>query len=130
MSRSPNTVTTRRQLLLSAGTAAAMLPIIPVGAATDWQLLEIGREFDFVSTRLDLCIEQRAELPDYLIGRLGPLLTGLEQIQATTMDGLFVKARAACWDLRGDFTVDDSSSFSERMSLAIIRVLVRVSAGP
>jgi hypothetical protein len=125
MTKSLNTATTRRQLLFSAGAAAVMLPIQPVAAAADWHLLEIGREFDFISSRLDHCIEQRADLPDDLIERLGPLLAGLEQIQATTMDGLFVKARAACWDLHGDFTVSDNSSFSERVSLAIIRDLVR-----
>jgi hypothetical protein len=118
-------VATRRQLLLSAGAAAALLPVNFAGVTADWQLVAIGREFDLVSSQLDYRIEQRAELPDDLFERLGTLLAGLEQVQATTMDGLFVKARAACWDLRGDFTVSDNSSFSERMSLAIIRDLIR-----
>jgi hypothetical protein len=42
------------------------------------------------------------------------------------MEGLFVKARAACWALLGDLDCPAKSTTNARMSLSIIRDLVRL----
>jgi hypothetical protein len=46
--------------------------------------------------------------------------------QAVTMEGLRVKARAACWARLGDLDPASGSTTDERMALSIIRDLIRL----
>jgi hypothetical protein len=45
---------------------------------------------------------------------------------AQTIDGLRVKARAACWALLGDLDDGDPSTMDKRIALSIVRDLIRV----
>ena len=45
---------------------------------------------------------------------------------ATTMEGLYVKARAGCWALLGDLDADEHASADQRMALSIMRDLIRL----
>ena len=47
---------------------------------------------------------------------------------ATTMEGLYVKARAGCWALLGDFDSADQSASGARMAFSMMRDLIRLHA--
>lgn len=117
-----NDIVSRRTLLRSIGTAIAAPQAV---TQADRQLISLGQVFDFVSAGLDCCIEQRLYIPDELIGRLGPILSETEQLEATTLEGLYVKARVAAWDLLGDFVPSPASSLGQRITLTIVRDLIR-----
>ncbi len=45
---------------------------------------------------------------------------------ATTIHGLRVKARAACWALLGELEWDDQLTTEKKMALSIVRDLIRL----
>ena len=47
-------------------------------------------------------------------------------IQAKTIEGLSVKARAACWALLGDLDPTDNMTLDRSMALSIVRDLIRL----
>lgn len=97
-------------------------------AAADTELLELGRQFEEIVTQMDMVTDRKLE-----DAALGGLLAKLELVEpaivafpATTIDGLRVKARAAAWALLGDLDPTGGSTTDERMSMSIVRDVIRL----
>lgn len=113
---------TRRNILCSV----AAISLAPgTNTLADSELLALGQEFSVVSAGLDLCLDHKLYIPEWLIDRLGPVLRAIEQSHATTMDGLLVKAQAVNWNLLGDLSPSSTSSAAERLMLTMIRDLMQ-----
>lgn len=104
--------------------SASIRPTNDIGA--DAQLLTLGSKFVETAAKIDSAIDGGSELTDDLLDRLNSLETDIFAIRATTIDGLRVKARAACWALLGDLDYVDQSSTEKRMAMSIVRDLIRL----
>jgi hypothetical protein len=60
-----------------------------------------------------------------VLDRYGWIEAEIVATSATTIEGLRVKARAACWALLGDLDPAGESTTDKRMALSIVRDLVR-----
>jgi len=61
-----------------------------------------------------------------LLSRLGSLEAAIGGVQATTLQGLQVKARVACWARFGDLDPIGQQNIDSRMALSIVRDLIRL----
>jgi hypothetical protein len=61
-----------------------------------------------------------------LLERLGHLEAAIVATPARTMEGFFVKARAASWALLGDLDPAGAKTIDQRMALSIIRDLIQL----
>ncbi len=114
---------TRRAVVAGVASAPALLPaVVSAAELPDARLIELGRQFQTIVQGLEDCEWSDDSLLDSLDAAEDEIL----RIHATTMEGLFVKARAACWALLGDLDVPAKSTTDARMSLSIIRDLVRL----
>src|SRR5258707_346523 len=96
---------------------------------SDDKLLALGREFDAVASAIDAAIADASSPPAVmttLLAKLGPLDAAIVETPARTIEGLWVKARAACWALLGDLDPTSGSTTDQRMAMSIIRDLVRL----
>jgi hypothetical protein len=113
---------TRRAVVAGVAGAPALLPaVVSAGEPPDARLIELGRRFQTIVQGLEDCEWS----DDSLLDNLDAVEDEILRIHATTMEGLFVKARAACWALLGDLDFPAKSTTNARMSLSIIRDLVR-----
>lgn len=114
---------TRRAVIAGAAGAPALLPaVVSAAEPADARLIELGRQFQIIVQGLEDC----AWSDDALLDSLDAVENEILQLHATTMEGLFVKARAACSALLGDLDAPANSTTNARMSLSIIRDLVRL----
>ena len=115
---------TRRAVVAGVAGAPALLPaVVSAAELPDARLIELGRQFQTIVQGLEDC----AWSDDSLLDSLDAVESEILRIHATTMEGLFVKARAACWALLGDlYGPAKKSTTDARMSLSIIRDLVRL----
>lgn len=119
----------RRSIILGS------LAVVPLSVATkpmaaassaDAPLLTLGRDFDAVAAKLDHAIATGIDFDDGLLERLSQIEAEIARTHASTMEGLCVKARAACWALLGDLNDPADATTDERMALSIVRDLVRL----
>ena len=61
-----------------------------------------------------------------VLEKLGRVGAEILAIQAKTIDGLRVKARAACWALLGDLAPGSNTTLDKSMALSIVRDLIRL----
>jgi hypothetical protein len=61
-----------------------------------------------------------------VLEQLGWLDAEIVGMEAVTMEGLCVKARAACWALLGDLDPAGQLTTDKRMALSIVRDLIRL----
>ena len=61
-----------------------------------------------------------------VLEKLGRVGAEILAIQAKTIDGLRVKARAACWALLGDLDPAEDATIDKSMALSIVRDLIRL----
>jgi hypothetical protein len=92
----------------------------------DATLIALGRQFDEVTAQIDHAIDHKSDLAAGTLDQLGLIEAEILSTQAKTIDGLQVKARAACWGLLGDLDVAGQSTTNERMALSIVRDLIRL----
>ena len=92
----------------------------------DAELIALGHQFDEVAAQIDHAIDGKSELKMDALNKLRILDTKITSAQAKTIEGLRVKARAACWALLGDLDAEGQSSTDERMALSIVRDLIRL----
>jgi hypothetical protein len=90
-------------------------------AAADAVLLGVGRRFDVLASQLDDGLYECEVLEEF-----SRILAKIGSTPATTMEGLCVKARAACWTLLGDLDASERCSTAERVGLSIMRDLIRL----
>jgi hypothetical protein len=89
---------TRRAVIAGVAVDPALLPVTTSARESpDARLLELGRQFQAVTQGLESCEWS----DDALFERLDAVENEILRVQATTMEGLFVKASAACWALLG-----------------------------
>jgi hypothetical protein len=100
---------------------ATTLTTTPAGAKTDTELVALGNQFDALTRVLDT-----ADLWGDMADALDRIERAILNTQAKTMEGLRVKARAACWARLGDLDPASGSTTDERMALSIIRDLIRL----
>jgi len=118
--------TSRRALL--RGLAIAPLVQFSTEAKTenDTELVILGRKFDLLAAEIDHSIEQGPDIDVNVLEQFNCVLAKILTIQATTIGGLSVKARAVCWGLLGDLDHADDMTLNHSMALSIIRDLIRL----
>lgn len=94
--------------------------------ADDAQLVGLGRRFEKLAAQIDYAIDCGSNISDEVLNELGRVEEGIETEPARSIDGLRVKARAACWALLGDFSAADRSTTDKRMAFSIVRDLIRL----
>lgn len=95
-----------------------------VTTASDAVLLELGCRFDAIANQLDHdCSTDWRTLREFDL-----IVTRIVATPATTLEGLYVKARAGCWVLLGDFESADQSAAGAPMAYSIMRDLIRLRA--
>jgi hypothetical protein len=117
-----------RRSALSALTGSPLLTAAISSAeasSADSHLLALGRDFDAAAAELDHAITIGIDFDNRLLERLDRLDSDIATTQALTIQGLCVKARAACWALLGDLDSGDQSTTDKRMALSIVRDLIR-----
>jgi hypothetical protein len=101
---------------------------IAIGAATlasapgqhpDAELIDLGRQFEEVAAALD------GDNAEAELDRLAVIEPTIVAMPATTLEGIRVKARAACWALSGDLNPNGPTT-DVRMALSIVRDLIRL----
>lgn len=118
----------RRALLESLAVVSASPAAFSADGASssDARLIALGREFDAVAAEVDRGIEGPADIPTAALDGLGEVLAEIEATPATTIEGLQVKARAACWSLLGDLDTPEKATGDVCMALSIFRDLIRM----
>lgn len=106
----------------------AVIPIIPGQLAAqvkqpDAELIALGRQFDDLAELVD-----RTGYITDVYAQFDAVEKAIVTQEATTMAGLSVKARAACWAVLGDFDPLNQPTTDRRMAMSIIRDLIRIHA--
>jgi hypothetical protein len=112
----------RRVLACVAATPVLPLTLSEGAARADEQLVALGRQFDELAGLLD----RTAWADDAALMKFGAVEKAIWEREATTMAGLSVKARAACWARLGDLDPSNESTTDKRMAMSIVRDLVRI----
>lgn len=118
-----------RRSALSVLTALPSIAVVITSAEAcfvDLPLLTLGRDFDTLAAKLDHAIATGVDFDDELPERLSQIEAEIARTHASTMEGLCVKARAACWALLGDLNDPADATTDERMALSIVRDLIRL----
>jgi hypothetical protein len=123
-----NAVLSRRGVLGSLGASTVLAATVtPAEAASaDAHLLTLGRAFDDAATQLDHAMANGTDVDWQVLEQLGRLDAKIVGMAAFSMEGLFVKARAACWALLGDLDPAAQSTTDKRMALSMVRDLIRL----
>jgi hypothetical protein len=118
----------RRAIIAATATAIASPPVFgDASISPDADLINLGNQFDQVAAKLDRSIEDRSDDVAWeVLARFDKIESRILGKTASTIDGLRVKARAACWALLGDLESPELPSTSSRMGLSIVRDLIRV----
>lgn len=123
-----NSATISRRTTLGS-LVASLVPAPTLSLSTssaDSHLLALGRDFDATAAKLDRAIASGIDFDGDLLEQIDRLDTEIANTQALTMEGLFVKARAACWALLGDLEDSGNVATDRRMALSIVRDLIRL----
>ena len=99
-------ISRRSALYFAAMVPANAVSANPLVADADLLLIELGRRFDAISSQVDR--ELRTETT--MLEEFDRILAQTVNTRANTLEGLFVKARAGCWALLGDFDSADQST--------------------
>jgi|SRR5215472_2647384 len=117
-------ISRRFAFYFAATTPTLAVSIYPAIAGTDPVLLELGRQFDAISARLDHELHTGWKT----LKEFDRIFQQIVHTPATTLEGLLVKARARCWALLGDFDSADESAAGAPMAFSIMRDLIRLGA--
>jgi hypothetical protein len=88
----------------------------------DANLVVLGHEFERVVKLLD----DTEWADEGSLRKLADIEGKLLSTQAKTMEGLGIKARVACWALLGDLDPMNAPTTDKRMTLSIVRDLIRI----
>lgn len=119
----------RRSILgsLAASPMAACFTTGSVEASSaDSDVIAWGREFDNLTAKIDHAIVYGLDIDQDVLDQFSRIEAEIIASLATTIEGLRVKARAACWALLGDLGSGDQSTTDKRMALSIVRDLIRL----
>ena len=118
--------------------ALACTPVVSSAAISkqlpspDAELIALGDQFNHLTDTWD----ELARLTDHtydgvdnigLIETMNPIEAAIVAIPAKTIDGLFVKARAANWSREGRINPEQEESTDKKMAWSIVRDLIYLS---
>ena len=120
-------LTSRRSALFSA----AIIPAVALcnsarAVGADVVLVALGQRFDALAAQIDHSIDHGSDIAWQALDEAVLIHAEIVATPATTMEGLYVKARAGCWALFGDLDADEHSSADHRTGLSIMRDLIRL----
>jgi hypothetical protein len=117
----------RRATLRSLAGIFVVIPQVSECAisSSNARLLALGNALDEITGRLDRAVGGGYDVEDGWLEDLDRIEAEILKTQASTIDGLRVKARAACWALLGDLDSVREETTDQRMAISIIRDLVR-----
>ena len=117
----------RRNVLAASGASIASTCMATTfnRSLSDAELVHLGRIFQMEATKLDRAIESGANFEIDILERLDAIETKILMKNATSIDGLRVKARIACWALLGDLELPEGRTTGERMVMSVVRDLIR-----
>ncbi|MGB9041412.1 MAG: hypothetical protein WCC81_02945 [Pseudolabrys sp.] len=75
---------------------------------------------------MDDAIEHALDIHWDTLYEFGRVNDAIVAARATTMEGLCVKARVACWARLGDLDAAEDGTAEDRVALSIIRYLIRL----
>jgi hypothetical protein len=115
----------RRSILYSA----ISVPVFAASGLADEKmadagLVSLGRQFDALAAEVDHSIEHAPDINMDTLEKFSQITAEILTIQAKTIDGLNVKARAACWALLGDLDPTENMTLDRSMALSIVRDLI------
>ena len=117
----------RRSILGSLAVSPVLAsPTLTTEASAGAHLLALARQFDALAAQIDYAIENGSDIAQDILYQFSHIEAEIVATPATTIDGLRVKARAACWALLGDLDSADQSTTDKRMALSIVRDLIRL----
>jgi hypothetical protein len=117
----------RRAALISAAFIPALAAAVDAETAkADSTLLALGRRFDALAAQLDHAVEHGPNISWNALEEFSRVETQIVATPASTIQGFCVKARAVCWALLGDLDASERSTAYERMTLSIVRDLIRI----
>jgi hypothetical protein len=114
--------------------ALAIFPILSSTIAhagkssRDADLVAFGEEFDFVAAQMDRAISTRSNFDPDVFERFDEVENKIMRAQATTLEGLSVKARVICWGLLGDLDPANEGTMKGKLAISIVRNLIRLNA--
>ena len=125
--------------MLSRRSVLGSFAVSPVLASTgvsaeapcaDAELVALGRQLDSIPAALDRASEHDEAMA--LLEKIDTLSAAIVATPAKTLQGLYVKAHATAWALRGDFAGDfdpmDESSNNDRVAASLVRDLLELGA--
>jgi hypothetical protein len=124
--------TVSRRTVVATLALAPMLSVSEINTGKNTkneELIALGEELNSVTAAIDAAIEEASSPPAVmttLLERLGHLEAAIVATPARTMEGFFVKARAASWALLGDLDPAGAKTIDQRMALSIIRDLIQL----
>lgn len=112
----------RRSVLgsLAAAPALGSKGLSTKRCTPDVQLLRFGYEFIEVAGKIDDAINGKSELTDELLDHLSSLDAKIIATPAITIDGLCVKAKAACWARLDDLDPANQPTTDKRQAHGIV----------
>ena len=109
-----------------------MLPLLgisdeaPQKSASDVGIIKLGHQFDALAAEFDHAIDHGTNIAWETLEKFDRILTEIIATPATTMEGLCVKARVACWARLGDLDAGEQCTAEDRVALSMIRDLIRL----
>lgn len=117
----------RRSIFASLALSPALAsPRLSNVASCDASLLVLGRQFDVFAAQIDHAIEHGFDIEQDVLDHFCRIEGEIIAFPAITIDGLRVKARAACWALLGDLDSADQTTTDKRMAVSLVRDLIRL----
>ena len=110
-------LTSRRSVLVLAAAMPAIITAKAHSGCEDIALLRLGEQFNALAAHLDHAIEHELNIDWVKLEEFSRIEAEIVQTPATTLEGLCVKSRAACWALLGYLEQCYKSNTYERMAL-------------
>jgi hypothetical protein len=115
-----------RRTVLSSLAASPALGSTVLAKVQDGELNVLSRQFDILTAQLDHAIEHGLDIEQDVLDEFSRIEGEIVATSATSIEGLRVKARAACWALLGDLDSGDQSTTDKQMALSIVRDLIHL----
>jgi hypothetical protein len=122
-----NRAVSRRAFVVGAAVTPVAAVTSTIRAETnspDAELIALGDELDSIPAALDCAGEHGQAIA--LLNRIDTLTAKIVAMPATSLDGLYVKARATSWGLISDYDPCAEISNDMRIVVSLLRDLMRL----
>ena len=113
-----------RRAAINSFAASPLLAIVMLAAAAssaDARLIALGRDHEVAAAQLDFAIERGTDVAWDVLEKPDHAGAEILKIQAKTIDGFRVKARAAWWALLGNLDYANDTTLANSMALSIVQ---------